>query len=94
MRCPTCVADGKEHEVRIENAAPKPGPPPLEYWDKFNRLHMHDDERKVMHIRCSNGHSFTLVFLSRCPCRICDWNLKPEIDGLGWPEAAKPAEGS
>lgn len=89
MRCPICVAAAKEHELHVD-APPANKQTFEEFWDVLDRQHIHDRQLRACHARCSNGHSFTVRFLSRCPCLTCEWNQQPEIAGVGWPDVGKP----
>lgn len=93
-RCPLCVAAGARHALHIdEQTRPSNNYLVTEWWDEDGRQHLHDREKRLIHMRCSNGHAFVITHLSRCPCRGCEWNNAPEVNGgTGWPEP--PKEGS
>lgn len=87
-RCPLCVAAGVRHSLFIDNI----GPPPnhylvSEWYDEEGKQHAHDSEVRTIHMHCSNNHHWSVKHLSRCPCRGCDWNDRPMVNGgTGWPE--------
>jgi hypothetical protein len=86
-RCPLCVAAGAAHSVYIDGAPPPNQYQVEEFWADDGKFHMHDRQVRVAHMRCSNDHHWAVNHLSRCPCRGCDWNNQPEVNGgTGWPE--------
>lgn len=91
MRCPLCVNAGAAHELHIDNARPEPNLKLVASWyDEKDLLHQHDSQEIPMHLRCSNGHHFTVRWLSRCPVRVCEWNKNVLVTtGVGWPEVPK-----
>lgn len=90
MRCPLCAQAGNEHELMIDGNPARNLRQVTEYWDRDNKFHAHDRQRRGMNLRCSNGHAFTITFLSKCPRVDCEWNQQPETHaGTGWPEPAK-----
>lgn len=95
MRCPLCVTAGAAHSMHVDNGRP---PSPMraeEFWDEKDKQHIHDPNRYVMHLHCSNRHNFVITHLARCPVHACEWNKQPEVaGGVGWPDVAKPETAS
>lgn len=95
MRCPICFTEGRRHslvETRVPRRHPKP-PSVRRYYDENDRLHIHDDEVRVLVYECSHGHNWRLEVMSRCPSEGCHWNNKAEvIAGRKGLPAAVPVE--
>lgn len=79
MRCPTCLFEGKRHTVFALGQPRNNGViPHTEFWDDDSGHHVHDPTVSFGGFYCSNGHQWTMSYMTRCPQACCDWNLRPE----------------
>lgn len=85
MRCPKCSEEGREHCVY-------PGAifktlmycPP--FYDENDVYHHHDMNHKTQRCRCSNGHSWVMTWVPRCPAEGCDHGHEPTLSKRSWQE--------
>lgn len=67
MKCPTCVAEGKQSRVYVGGGASTSMycPP---FYDEDGKWHDHDMNLVSQSYSCSNGHKWTEAVEQKCWC--------------------------
>lgn len=79
MKCPACEAAGLTSRFNEYRLDPVKNGEVERFSDEAGDKHVHDPALYRKLFSCTNGHSYKVEAVSRCPHRGCDWNQRPDV---------------
>lgn len=84
MKCPECEKAGltsrfNEFKEPAGYQTLEVKPAVERFFDEDGKRHVHDQTDYKIMLVCTNKHAFRQIFQSRCPCKGCAWNERPEV---------------